>query len=137
MVAKFLYRKSDNRFLAGGFYDVLPPLVGDPLTPDWANYGVADFPDADLPDLKLHRYDPALGKRLATAQELTDADTTNLTSTATVDSRRLDVLTTVALIVKRGNPAAWASMTAAQRKTAVLAAADDWRDLRVLVDKFL
>jgi hypothetical protein len=137
MVMRWLYRKSDGVFLSGGFFDVQLPTIGDPAVPDTANYGIAEFGDADTPDIKLHRYDAVLGKRLATAQELTDATTSALSATAQTDSRRLDIVATCALIVKRSNPTAWSNMTAAQKKAAVLAAADDWRDLRVLIDKFI
>ena len=78
--AKFLYRTSDNRFLGGGFYDAQPPLVAgpnDPVTglptqvPDYANYGVAEFGDADMPDLTKDLYDPATGgKRPMTESEI-------------------------------------------------------------------
>jgi hypothetical protein len=49
--------------------------------------------------------------------------------------RRRDVLATVALIVRRTDPA-WATMTPAQKRNAVLEAADQWRDLRALVERF-
>lgn len=76
MVAKFVYRKSDNRFIGGGFYDAQPPMVdgsdsnGDPVkVPDYVNYGVAEFADADLPDLTTDVFDPVQGKRPMTAEE--------------------------------------------------------------------
>lgn len=133
MVARWLYRKSDGVFLQGGFYDVPIPLIGG--VPDPA-YGIAEFGDADQPDPRLHRYDPATGKRLATAPELAAQADADLTTQAALTSRQRDILATVALIVKRSNPTAWTSMTAAQKRAAVLNAADEWRDLRVLVDKF-
>ena len=77
--AKYIYRTSDNRFLGGGFYDAQPPLVAGPNDPDGnptqvpddANYGVAEFGDADLPDLKKHLFDPTTsGKRLMTDAEV-------------------------------------------------------------------
>ena len=77
--AKFIYRTSDNVFLGGGFYDAQPPLVAGPndpdgnptQVPDYANYGVAEFGDADLPDLKKHLFDPTTGgKRLMTDAEV-------------------------------------------------------------------
>ena len=79
MVAKFLYRKSDNRFIGGGFFDVQPPD---------ADHAVVEFADADLPDLRLHRYDAQNGKRLATAQELAAHDTE--TADAVVDQQYHD-----------------------------------------------
>ncbi len=68
-IAKWLYRKSDGRFIEGGFYDAQPPLVGDPPAPDYINYGVAEFADADLPG-QTDLFDPATGgKRPMTAAE--------------------------------------------------------------------
>ena len=76
--AKYIYRTSDNRFLGGGFYDAQPPLVAGPndpdgnptQVPDYVNYGVAEFGDADMPDMTKDRHDATTGKRRATAQEL-------------------------------------------------------------------
>ena len=76
--AKFIYRKSDNRFIGGGFFDAQPPMVAGPndpdgnptQVPDYANYGVAEFGDADMPDMTKDRHDATTGKRRATAQEL-------------------------------------------------------------------
>lgn len=67
--ARFIYRKSDNRFMGGGYYDAQPPLVGDPASPDYVNYGVAEFADADLPG-PTDVFDPATGgKRPMTEAE--------------------------------------------------------------------
>ena len=76
--AKYIYRTSDNVFLGGGFYDAQPPLVAGPndpdgnptQVPDYVNYGVAEFGDADMPDMTKDRHDATTGKRRATAQEL-------------------------------------------------------------------
>lgn len=76
--AKFIYRKSDNVFFGGGFYDAQPPTVAGPNdhdgnpteVPDYVNYGVAEFGDADMPDMTKDRHDATTGKRRATAQEL-------------------------------------------------------------------
>lgn len=69
MVARYVYRKSDGRFIGGGFYDVQPPMVGDPPSPDWVNYGIAEFADADLPS-QTDVYDGNGGKRPMTEAEL-------------------------------------------------------------------
>lgn len=70
MVASYVYRKSDGRFIGGGFYDARPPLVGDPPTPDFVNYGVAEFADADVPG-PTDMFDPGTGgKRPMTEEEL-------------------------------------------------------------------
>jgi hypothetical protein len=68
--AKYVYSKSDGRFIGGGFYDAQPPLVGDPPAPDYVNYGVAEFADADVPG-QTDMYDPATGgKRPMSPEEL-------------------------------------------------------------------
>jgi hypothetical protein len=78
-IAKYVYRKSDNRFVGGGFYDAQPPMVAGPKdadgnptqVPDYVNFGVAEFGDADLPDLAKDLYDPAIGgKRPMTPAEI-------------------------------------------------------------------
>lgn len=69
MKARYVYRKSDGRFVAGGFYDLQPPLVGDPPEPDYVNYGVVEFADADLPT-QTDVFDAAFGKRPMTPEEL-------------------------------------------------------------------
>lgn len=67
--ARYVYRKSDGRFLGGGFYDVQLPTVGDPPMPDYINYGVAEFGDADVPS-QTEMFDPTTGgKRPMTAAE--------------------------------------------------------------------
>lgn len=129
MVAKYLYRKSDGVFLGGGFYD--PPLT-DPV-----NFGIAEFPDADQPNLKRHRFDPTTGKRLATAQELADAAEADLTERSQRTSRQKDILATVAFIIRHKDPAAWDAMTGAQKRNAVQAGADQWRDIRIFIEKNL
>ena len=146
-IYKCLYRKSDNRFISGGFYDAQPPMVAgpnDPVTgqptqvPDMVNYGVAEFGDADQPDLKLHRYDAQTGgKRPATAQEIIDSKDADVLEQARHTSRQKDLATTIALMVRYKNVAAWDAMTNAQKKAAILAQADEWKALRVLIEKWL
>lgn len=67
--AQYVYRKSDGRFIGGGFYDAQPPMAGDPPTPDFVNYGVVEFADADLPG-PTDVYDEVNGKRPMTPEEL-------------------------------------------------------------------
>lgn len=57
-----------------------------------------------------------------------------LDKSAGMTSRQKDILATVALIVRQSNVSAWNAMTLAQKKTAVLAAADDWKSLRIFVE---
>jgi hypothetical protein len=77
MKAKYVYRKSDDVFIGGGFYDAQPPLVAGPpdadgnptQVPDYVNYGVAEFGDADMP-ARTDLFDPATGgKRPMTEAE--------------------------------------------------------------------
>lgn len=137
MVAKYLYRKSDGVFLSGGFVDVQPPMIGDPPAPDFATYGVAEFGDADQPDPLLHRFDAALGKRLATPEELAAAADSATTQRAHATSQQKDILAMIAFVVRSKDPAAWAALTLAQKRAATLANADIWRDIRVFIEKNL
>lgn len=75
--------------------------------------------------------------RAATAQEIADAKDAALQTEATVSSREKDVLATVAFVVRASNVSAWNAMTVAQKKTATLAQADNWRDIRVWIEKNL
>lgn len=77
MVATYIYRKSDRVFVCGGFYDAQPPMVAGPpdaegnptQVPDYVNYGVAKFGDADLP-ARTDLFDPTTGgKRPMTEAE--------------------------------------------------------------------
>jgi hypothetical protein len=80
MVARYVYLKSNGRFAWGGFYDAQPPMIAGPndadgnttQVPDYVNYGVVEFGDADIPDLTNDRHDATTGKRRATAQELAE-----------------------------------------------------------------
>lgn len=145
MTSKWIYRQSDGVFLYGGFYDAVPPRKKDAVengqpvkVPDYDNYGVVEFPDADPhPDVRLHRFDPVEGKRLATAQEIAAADDAALTERSEATSRQKDILATCALIVRARNITGWNGMTLAQKKTATLAEADVWRDIRVFIEKNL
>jgi len=95
MTSHYVYRKSDGRFLGGGFYDVQPPLkegLPDPeghptQVPDYDLYGVAEFNETH-PDPRMERFDATLGKRPATAQEIAayDADQLNRDAALTWDS---------------------------------------------------
>lgn len=145
-IYKAIYRKSDNVFVSGGFDDrQIPHISGpnDPITglptqvPDTTTYGIAEFGDADVPDIVLDRCDPLATppKRRATAQELANAADAKLTADSALTSRQKDVLTTCALVVRSRNVAAWNAMTVNQKKTATLAEADVLRDLRVWMGK--
>lgn len=131
-MVKRVYRILDHVFLNVEE----PPVIGFPPRADLINYGVAEFADADVPDLKRHRFDPATGgKRLATPQELAATEDAETTQKAELTSRQKDTLTTLAYIVRRTNVAAWNALSPADKKTAVMQQADIWRDLRVLVEK--
>lgn len=60
-----------------------------------------------------------------------DAQTTE----AQMTSRHKDILATVAWAIQFKDPAAWTAKTTPQKKTQVLAEADNWRDIRVFVEK--
>lgn len=123
---KYVYRELDGRFIGGGPYDVPPP----------PNHGMAAFGDADVPDLKLHRFDTATGgKRLATAQEIAAADDEDVREQAGHTSRQKDIAATIAFAIRSKDTAAWNAMSPIQKKNAVLAGCDAWRDLRALVEK--
>lgn len=128
--AVYVYQRSDNRFIGGGF-------AGDPPALDLVNFGVHEFADADRPDLRLHRYDPQTGKRLATAQELVAADDADALVSAAATSRQKYIAATIAFVIRHRDVAAWNALTANQKKAAVLAGCDAWRDLRALVEKLL
>ena len=52
-------------------------------------------------------------------------------------SRQKDVLATIAWTLSLHDPAAWEGLTVAQKKAATLAQANDWRDLRIWIEKNL
>lgn len=66
---RWVYRKSDGRFLYGGFYEPQPPLVGDPPAPDYVNYGVVEFSEGQRPT-QTDVYDGNGGKRPMTPAEI-------------------------------------------------------------------
>ncbi len=65
-INKWVYSLVDGRFLRGGFTE-----------PDFdpAVEGVAEFLEEDVIDTRLHRFDETTGKRDATPEEITAADT--------------------------------------------------------------
>lgn len=63
-------------------------------------------------------------------------DAANLAN-ATASSRQKDTLTTITWALRRSNIVAWNALTPAQQKAAVLAEADNWRDLRVFIERNL
>ena len=127
-LAKYVYRIADGVFIGGGGDNREPP--------DYVQYGVREFGDADHPDLRLHRYDPQNGKRLATAPELAAAHDADVLEKATATSRQKDIAATIAFAIRNKDVAAWNAMTANQKKNAVLTGCDAWRDLRAQVEKF-
>lgn len=61
----------------------------------------------------------------------------DLTNTAQATSRQKDVLASIAWAIRFKDPAAWNALTGAQKKAAVLAEADNWRDIRIFIEKNL
>lgn len=104
---------------------------GDSTDP---RYVVVQLPRAAMPDEEWSG-DPVNPFRAMTGQEAAADAAAVLAERSAIGSRHRDVLATVALIVKTTNAAAWGSMTTAQKKAAVLAQADNWRDLRAWVEK--
>lgn len=95
---------------------------------------VARNPDESLEKYSGNPADPFLAK---TALEIADAADAKLSASATATSRQKDILTTVAAYLRRSNIAAWNAMSTPQKKAAVLAEADNWRDLRVFIEQNL
>jgi len=62
-----------------------------------------------------------------TAEQLLD-------EAAGAESRRKDILATIAWAVRLRDVAAWNALTLQQKRAAVFAQADIWRDLRVFLD---
>lgn len=60
-----------------------------------------------------------------------------VTERSRVLSRHKDILATVAWSIRYKDPAAWAAMTPLMKRNAVLAEADNWRDIRVFIEKSL
>jgi len=75
-ISKWIYRQTDDQYLRGGFYE-----------PDYdpATEGVDQFLDADPhPNPRTERHKAGGGKRAATAQEITEYDTSTLDTQAQV-----------------------------------------------------
>lgn len=122
------YRLSDGLILAGGFaYQI--PAAGE------AVLEVADGIDTNAITMRVDLGTHTL--RLATAPELELQVTAQLTAQAQSDSRRVDMATTIAFVIARVNPAAWAAMTLAQKRAAVLTGCDQWRDLRAAINSLI
>lgn len=124
-----------GEFKAGGTFEPTLPLTGtdgsgnpiyDPA------YSVVDLPGETIPDRRRERYDATTPtkRRPATAQELATFDTADRSARFSATSRQKDVLATCALIVRAKNTAAWNAMTVAQKKSATLAEADVWMNIR-------
>lgn len=91
------------------------------------------------PDALREKYsgDPLNPFTAKTAQEIADTITARQTAAAQVTSRQKDILATIAWAVRRSNVTAWNALTLAQKKSTVLAEADNWRDLRVFIEQNL
>ena len=89
------------------------------------------------PDPKHHRYDGTAISRLrrATPSEMTVVDDADQIVAATAASRHKDTLATIAWVIRARDVPAWTALTLAQKRAAVLAAADDWRDLRIVIER--
>jgi len=130
VTAKFLYRTSDNRFLGGGFYDAQPPMVAGPndadgnptQVPDYVNYGVAEFGDADLPDIDRDLFDPATGGK----RPMTEAEIAVLVTRPTLQMSKLQAKLALKAVGKLGQVKAYVASLPADHD-AVIA----WQDAQV------
>lgn len=61
----------------------------------------------------------------------------DVTAAAQATSRQKDVLAMIAWSLRRADIPAWTLLTLNQKRAAVLAAADDWRDIRIFIEKNL
>jgi deferrochelatase/peroxidase EfeB len=116
-------------------------------TPDWAallvNLRTAVNDPAAVfvwrgADYRVQKATAFTAPELAAAQTAIDtapAQTAQLTYTST--SRGKDILTTLAMIVRAKNLAAWNAMTVQQKKDATFAEADVWVTIRDFVEQNL
>jgi deferrochelatase/peroxidase EfeB len=116
-------------------------------TPDWAallvslRTAVTDPTAAFVwrgTDYRVKKATAFTAPELAAAQTAIDtapAQTPQLTYTST--SRGKDILTTLAMIVRAKNLAAWNAMTVQQKKDATFAEADVWVTIRDFVEQNL
>lgn len=111
-------------------------FVADGHAPD-ARYQVKTV--SRNPNPLVERWHATLEFEAKTSQQIADGLTAGQTAAALLTSRQKDILTMVAFVVRRtNNPSgigasitSWNAMTLAQKKTAVFAAADEWRDMRL------
>lgn len=75
----------------------------------------------------LSTFDPA-DPAVVAARQLADAQ---------ASSRQKDLLAILAWAVRARNVTTWNALTLAQKKAAVLAEADNWRDLRIFIEQNL
>ena len=97
------------------------------------------LPMPRTPDPLRERYsgnltDPFVAKSPSETQAAIAAQ---LATRAQVTSRQKDVLATIAWGLRARNVSAWNAMTLPQKKAAVLAEADIWRDVRVFIEQSL
>lgn len=119
VIHRHVYALTTGKFREGGY--CVP--VYDPATE-----AVAELPDSTpFPDYARQRWDAARkAVRDATPDELAADATAALEAEATAGSRKKDLLAICAMVLERFDPT-WAGLTAAQKKTAVFAAADRWK----------
>lgn len=106
----------DGRFEDPSLYDRLPmPRTPDPLRERYSGNLAAPF----------------VAK---SASETQAAITAAVVARAQTTSRQKDMLATIAWGLRARNVATWNSLTRAQKRAAVLAEADTWRDVRVFIE---
>lgn len=104
--------------------------IGDPANKaTWSIQFVAGTSSADQATANgiLAGFDPADPATVTSAQ----------TNDAMSQSRQKDILATIAWAIRLKDTPAWNALSLAQKKATALAAADDWRDIRVFIEKNL
>lgn len=117
---------STNEFLSAGQPSLDPRYVV-----------VGPLPRNPNPAIEKYSGIPADPFVAKTAPEMAATLTAQQTDRATATSRQKDILATIAWAVRAKNVAAWNAQTLAQKKSTVLAEADNWRDIRVFIEQNL
>ena len=130
-VNQWVYRIADGQLCLGDGPD---PVI---FLTDPVNYALIDLGAAEtrIPDPRTQRVVHATQQlRAATAVEIAAFDRVVNMAAFSATSRKKDQLADAAMWVRERDVAAWSAMTALQKRAAVIAAADVWRDLRSFIE---
>jgi hypothetical protein len=97
-------------------------------------FATIDLPDDQQIDVERHVVDAGV-VRLRTAQERAARATAELTRQIAQEGRREDVVTTIAWVLRRENPAGFDALTAAQKRNLISQQADVWRTIRATIKR--